>query len=208
MSLSEFLQTFNNPTGGNVYRIDPVNYFRVALKYIPDDTTVNHNKIFGFKTDYDITPFIQSIELPSISITNDTAADTIVGSIQTHKMYITPSEQTFRVSLINTKYPLVENWLYPWLREITQPEWNYADYPYTKAEFIIDMTEHNNVKYVLNGCRPTALPSFPPTHELTSKLTREVTFTFDYFWVETSADVNNESLIKSLATKLTKTIGL
>jgi len=205
MSLAKFLSTFNNVKGSNVYSIDPLNFFAVDITY-SEGSSVKHTDLIG---DTELGLFIQSIELPTLTVTADTAAETIVGTIQTHKMYITPSDQTFRMSIINTKHPLIENWIYPWMREVTYPEWQYKNYPYTKGEMTIDFTEHTNIKYVLNGIRPTSISPIRPTQEVDQKMTREVTFTFDYMYVLCSKEANTGSnIFRSIFQKAAKTVGL
>lgn len=204
MSLQQFLNTFNNIDASNYYVIDPVNFFTVDVKF---DTEMKLPV-------EDLSPFIQGINLPDFTVAQDAVTETLVGTMQMHKMFLTPTSQTFTMTLINTKAPIIENWIYPWLREVTSPNWNYANVPFTKAKFTIDLSSHANIKYVLNGVRPTNLKTIQPTHEL-GGVTRDVTFTFDYMYV--IADENMiepgfgsqiKTLARNLVSKAGKTIGL
>ena len=58
------------------------------------------------------------------------------------------------MKIVNTRVPLLERLFYPWLREISLPYWSYATQPYTTATVTVDLTKHNDVKYVFVGCRP------------------------------------------------------
>ena len=197
MALADFLNNFIS--NKKSYQIDSLNFFTIKMEFMPTDSNVRSlldsmiepkNVTAGL---YDLTMFVQNIDLPSLNIVNDTAAETIVGSIQTHKLFVTPSDQTFKMSIINTRQPLVENWLYPWLREINTPAWIYPDRPYTTAKFTIDFSGkeneyHSNVKYILNGVRPTSITPLKPTQEVNQKLDRDVTFTFDYIYIQQASE--------------------
>ena len=197
MALADFINNFISKN--KAYQIDTLNFFTIKLEFTPRNSNVKTvlDSMIGLKNAksglYDLTMFVQNVELPSLNVSNDTAAETIVGSIQTHKMFTTPSDQTFKISLINTKQPFIENWIYPWLREVTTPAWQYAGYPYTTAKFTIDFSGkaneyHSNIKYILNGARPTSLTPMRPSQEVNQKLEREVTFTFDYMYIQQTSE--------------------
>ena len=141
-------------------------------------------------------------------------ADTLIGSFQLHKLALVPDSQIFSMDIITTKAPLLENWLYPWMREITSPTWLYDNRPYTTATVIIDMTSHSNIKYVLNGVRPSNIPLIEPTNEIPQNLQRTVQFTFDFMYLlvdESLIDSSQSSILKlasSVAQKIAKTVGL
>jgi hypothetical protein len=214
MALSDFLNTFNNMKGSNAYVIDPIKTFKVNISYDAggERSNVDHEFILGL--DKDISPFIQRISMPTFTVAADTA-ETLMGNFQVHKLILTPDQQTFSMEIINTKAPLLENWLYPWMREITSPRWIYKNRPYTIAKMEIDLTSHANVKYVFNGVRPTSLPLIDPSQEVPQNITRSAVFTFDFVYLLVDQDmIKNSSasqltkLANSLVQKIAKTVGL
>lgn len=214
MALEDFLNNFNNMKGSAVYKIDPMKTFKVYFRYLPVVTDVSHNKTLNL-TDDELTMFVQHINLPNFSLASE-HAETLVGNFQFHPLALIPDSQIFSMDIITTQAPLIENWLYPWMREITSPTWRYEDFnrPYTIAKVIIDMISHSNIKYVLNGVRPSNLPLIGPTNEIPQNLQRTVQFTFDFMYLlvdDSLIDAPSTQIInfaKSLVQKIGKTVGL
>ena len=217
MPLIDFITTFNN-SNKNVYKIDPLNTFSLEfIQTYPLSNSILEKqlKTCGFSDgigefNSNLNKFVQEIDLPNFNITTDTNADTLAHTAITHKMYLNPDSQTFSLTVLNTKVPILEEVFYPWLREVQYPSWNYADYPYTTADLRINLTSHSDVSYVILSCRPTNITSYNPSHEL-GPITRSITFTFDLMYIEFSGQYTQSSL-NNLSSKLIqkglKTIGL
>lgn len=137
--------------------------------------------------------FVQEATLPNISIPSDTQADTVVGSVVTHKMAVETDSKEFSMKILNTRVSLVDRIFYPWMREISYPYWSYAQYPYTTATITIDFSEHNDIRYVFLGARPTKVESLNPTNALDTNMSRSVTFAFDFMYID-SVGKNIESI--------------
>lgn len=79
------------------------------------------------------------------------------------------------------------------MREVTLPVWSYASQPYTTADITVDFTKHNDVKYVFCGCRPKQIQSLTASQDASAgQLTRDITMIFDYMFVVSNRDVNDE----------------
>ena len=158
--------------------------------------------------------FVQEATLPNISVPSDAQPDTVVGTITTHKMMVEPDQKEFSMKILNTKVSLLDRVFYPWMREISYPYWSYSTSPYTKATITIDFSSHNDIKYVFLGSRPTKIESLNPTNALDTNMSRSVTFTFDFMYID-STGKNIESVKdtifntgRSIINKAASTIGL
>ena len=152
----------------------------------------------------DITYFTQSGTLPTISIPDDSPVETVIGSLKTHKMAVETDSKEFSLQILNTKVSLIDRIFYPWMREISYPYWSYDEYPYTTATITIDFTDHNDIKYVFLGSRPTKIETLNPTNALDTNMARQVTFAFDFMYIS-SLGKNSESIkdtIKNSATSI------
>lgn len=158
--------------------------------------------------------FTQEATLPSISVPNDAVAETAIGTVQTHKMAVETDSKEFSLKILNTKVSLIDRVFYPWMREISYPYWSYPTHPYTKATITIDMTAHNDISYVFLGSRPTKIETLNPTNQLDTNMSRSVTFTFDFMYIESqhkNIDGIKDTLIntgKSIINRAAATIGL
>lgn len=162
----------------------------------------------------DITYFTQEGTLPSMSILPGEDSETVLGTLKTHKMALESDSKEFSLKILNTKVSLLDRVFYPWMREVSYPYWSYEDRPYTTATITIDFTDHNDIKYVFLGCRPTKIESLNPTNSLDTNMSRSVTFTFDYIYVS-SVGKNSESIkdtiknsANSIISRAASTIGL
>lgn len=203
MALQKFLNTFNNSSNKNIYAIDPLNSFDVSISFTPEDS-----KIPGLFSDcgLDIRSFgmfIQSIQIPEFNVNSDTTADTILTSIQTHKIILSPASNTITLDLINTRVPVIENIIYPWMMELRSPAWLYESRPYSVANITVSLTSHNNVSYCFLGCRPTSADAYNPSHDLPGVPTRSMSFTFDFMYLKLEEE---ESMLLSMAKKLAKNL--
>lgn len=131
--------------------------------------------------------FIQNFNIPDYDVTDDNTIETMLSKSASHMLILTPSSNTFTMSIINTNKFFIESIFYPWIEELKSPKWNYDEMPYTTAKFKLKMA-NSSMLYVFYGCRPTELELYKPTQELVSTMTRDVTFTFDYMKI---IDTNN-----------------
>lgn len=162
----------------------------------------------------DITYFTQEGTLPSISVPSGEDADTVAGMLTTHKMFVQPDTREFSLKILNTKVSLIDRIFYPWMRELSYPYWSYEDQPYETATITIDMTSHNDISYVFLGSRPIKVEALNPTNQLDTNMARNVTFAFDFMYIE-SQGKNSESIKdtivntgRSIINRAASTIGL
>lgn len=219
-SLQDFLVTYNDIKGRKAYEIDPLNTFKLYIRensHTKGETNsltnlaLDNLGITDFEEKDWLTMFVQSITTPAFNIIPDTEADTVAGSFTTHTMKLNPSGRELSLEVINTKRPIIENFFYPWLRQVQSPKWIFEEVPYATADLIVDMTEHNNLKYHFINCRPTQLETLNPKQALSQELTRTMQITFDFATVETNgkvAESNINKLVSKLINKTLKTIGL
>lgn len=209
MALADFLNTFNNINASKVYALDSAATFKVDMKYyanssVADNSSkVSHQNRLNIK---DLSPFVQDIQLPGFKVAMD-SAETLIGDFKTARLYLVPDSNEFSMRLVNTQVPLIENWIYPWMREITSSQWVYDERPYTIATVEIDAYDHSNVKYVLNGVRPSGSPTMTLTHEVPGDITRRVSFAFDFMYLKLDKSMlknSTASQITALANKLTQ----
>lgn len=128
----------------------------------------------------DLGYYIQSITVPQLRIDDGGMSETLLGKFNINGRAVVPDNNTLIMSIINTKVPLLDRIFYPWMQEVRMPFWSYQVCPYSTAMITIDMTKHNDIKYVFYGCRPTNIQTEQPTQEVDSTITRDVTFTFDF----------------------------
>lgn len=212
MALEDFLNKFNDIKGRNVCVIDPLNTFDLYFSFDRvSKIKYNFEDLCKLNSDDNFSMFVQRLNLPNFSVIGDTTADTIVANVQMHKMLLSPQSQTFTMEIINTKTPVIENIIYPWMREVQSPSWQYDEYPFTKADLTIDLTRHANIKYHMLGIRPTEADTYNPAQETNTNLVRTVTFTFDFMYVDivgSSHSYGGAKLLTKLVNKGLKSIGL
>lgn len=138
--------------------------------------------------------YCQEVTLPNLEVPQAGTSTNALGEFPITGLFVKPDSNVIQLKIVNTKVPLHERIFYPWLRETTMPFWSYDQQPYTTATITVDLTKHNDVKYVFCGCRPQKITMQQPTHDTSSpNLTRDVSFLFDYMFV-TSSLTNCESL--------------
>ncbi len=160
-----------------------------------------------FKSEQSVCPlelqlgfYIQSIVVPKLKIPDGAKIQTSLGEFSTNGNYVIPDNNNLQLDILCTKLPLHERIFYPWMREVTLPYWSYATQPYTTATITIDFNKHTDLKYVFCGCRPTSIDTIQPTQEPNGSITRQVTFLFDFMFIE-----SNDTTVESVENKLLST---
>lgn len=146
--------------------------------------------------------YIQKLTIPQIQVDGGEEVTTLVGRFPVPGNLVVPDNNNLQMEVVNVEAPVIENILYPWMRETTLPWWTYDNQPFTTANITIDFTEHSNVKYRFFGCRPTQIQLIQPDQAPNTNLTRNVQFTFDFMTVETIDAKTTE--YKGLEEKKTK----
>lgn len=144
----------------------------------------------------DVSYYVQSMSLPQLTTTDGGTIDTLMGTFPTNGNIVKPTSNSFQMTIVNTKAPLLERLFYPWMREVTLPYWSYDSQPYTTAKIVVDFKKHTDLKYVFVGCRPTNIGTIEPSQEFNSTPTRQVTMTFDYMFVNSENTVRESTLDK------------
>ena len=70
------------------------------------------------------------------------------------------------------------------MREVSLPVWSYDNQPYTTADVRIGFEKHADVGYRFVNARPSNIDTYQPSNESNTAITRQVTFIFDYLFVE------------------------
>ncbi len=135
----------------------------------------------------ELGPYVQSMSLPTMKSNGAGDVETLFGKFPLNGNAVIPENNTFTMTVLNTKLPLMEFLFYPWMREVTLPYWAYENAPYTTAEVIVDFAKHADVQYHFHGARPTAINVYEPTQEPDTTITRDVTLTFDFMTIQTSS---------------------
>ena len=144
--------------------------------------------------------YVQDITIPQLRISDGETLTTPVGNFQTNGWSVVPDNNMLQMTILNTKLPLIERIFYPWMREVTLPYWSYNDRPYTIANIVVDFNKHTDIKYVFTGCRPTQLQMINANQENDQSFKRQVTFTFDFMYIETDFDVRDDLKDKLIGT--------
>lgn len=198
----------NNLTGGLLGSImGDVDILKKREEFTADDQHVNqtfleylaaanlivgHDDWVGEKAGEAVSPLIltlglycQSVMIPNLTIPASDTSNTIIGEFPINGTVLQPDNHILKLTIINTKVPLMERIFYPWAREIVDSYWHYQTQPYTTATITVDFSKHNDTAYVFYGCRPQMLNSMQATHKNDdSNLLREVSFLFDYMSVQ------------------------
>ena len=132
----------------------------------------------------DLSYYIQNAQLPAITTQDGGTAETLYGDFPITGRYVKPQSNTFSLNFLNTKAPLIERIFYPWMREVSLPVWSYDNQPYTTADVRIGFEKHADVGYRFVNARPSNIDTYQPSNESNTAITRQVTFIFDYLFVE------------------------
>lgn len=127
--------------------------------------------------------YIQSMTLPQMTMPEAGKVPTLFGEFPVNNLYVKPDNNTFTMSILNTKVSIHDYIFYPWMREVTMPCWSYETQPYTTATVTVKFDKHSNSRCVFCGCRPSQIQSRQPTQEPTGEPTRDVTMLFDYMFI-------------------------
>lgn len=131
--------------------------------------------------------YCQEVTLPNIEVGGTTTSNSVLGDFPVTGTFVKTDTQILTLKILNTKVPLMERLFYPWLRETTLPYWSYESQPYTTATIKIDMSKHADITYVFVGCRPTKIITMDANQQQTgSNLVRDVSFQFDYMFINSS----------------------
>lgn len=144
--------------------------------------------------------YVQSMTVPVMKMEDGGIAETSLGKFPLNGRYVSPDNNTLVMSILNTKVPLLERIFYPWMRECTMPYWSYENQPYTTATITVDMTKHSDMKYVFYGCRPSQIATEQPTQEVDTTITRDITFIFDFMYVNSDLKTHESVTDKLLGT--------
>lgn len=139
--------------------------------------------------------YIQNVTLPMIKMEDGAVAETMLGKFPTSGRYVNADNNVLVMNVINTKLPLIEMIFYPWMREVTLPYWSYETAPYTTATIKVDMSKHTDIQYVFYGCRPCQLQAMTPTQEPDTTITRDVSFAFDFMFIQSANMKTSESVL-------------
>lgn len=131
--------------------------------------------------------YVQSMTLPQMTMPEAGKVPTLFGEFPVNNLYVKPDNNTFTMSILNTKVSVHDYIFYPWMREVTMPCWSYETQPYTTATVTVKFDKHANSRCVFCGCRPSSIQSRQPTQEPVGEPTRDVTILFDYMFI-TSAN--------------------
>lgn len=142
--------------------------------------------------------YVQSITVPMLKMADGGKSDTQIGSFPVNGPFVAPDNNQLTLTVINTKFPLLEMIFYPWMREVTLPYWSYESQPYTTAIVTIDMSKHTDMQYVFYGCRPQVINTMQPTQEPDSTITRDVTLLFDFMFVTSKYSTHESGVSKLL----------
>lgn len=157
----------------------------------------------------DLSYYVQNASLPQLTMPTTGNVDTSIGSFPINGTLVKPSQNTFTLTVINTKAPLMERVFYPWMREITMPFWAYNTQPYTTANITISFDKHTDLQYIFVGSRPSNIETIHPSNEASGIPTRSVTFLFDHMFVKsklsTAESVSDK--LKNIASSAVNDIG-
>lgn len=132
--------------------------------------------------------YVQSMTIPLMKMEDAGQSETMFGKFPMNGRYVSPDNNTLQMSIINTKVPLLERIFYPWMREVTLPYWSYETQPYTTATITVDLTKHSDISYVFYGCRPSQIATEQPTQEVDTTITRDVSFIFDFMYINSKLE--------------------
>lgn len=162
----------------------------------------------------DLSYYIQNAQLPAITTQDSGIAETLYGDFPITGRYVKPQSNNFSLNFLNTKAPLIERIFYPWMREVSLPVWSYNDQPYTTADVRIGFEKHADVAYRFVNARPSNIDTYQPSNESNSAITRQVTFIFDYIFVESKLKTQQDiaytgmELLKSVGSGATGILGM
>ena len=127
--------------------------------------------------------YVQDITIPQLKMAEGGKMTTLIGEFPVNGSYIVPDNTSLQMTILNTKLPLIERIFYPWMREVTLPQWSYNKQPYTTATITIDFSKHTDLQYVFCGCRPCNLQMINANQQNDQAFKRQVSFLFDFMFI-------------------------
>lgn len=127
--------------------------------------------------------YVQDITIPQLKMAEGGKTTTLIGEFPVNGSYIVPDNTSLQMTILNTKLPLIERIFYPWMREVTLPQWSYNKQPYTTATITIDFSKHTDLQYVFCGCRPCNLQMINANQQNDQAFKRQVSFLFDFMFI-------------------------
>lgn len=193
-SLKNFLTTKSTDTSPNLGDVDPYNTF--TFKFVkPSKGGYDLKNLYGQNND--LHPYIKQLTLPNASINGEQIN---IPGIQfaTHRlMPMGDSGSTIRVEFLNTVHPIIEEIIFKWMKDFTL---NSTQFPIMfksniEVGFTHSLKNHgsdktnfesdiDNYKYKYYGVRPVEMTTYNPSNEPMTEFYRNVTFAYDYFWIE------------------------
>lgn len=142
--------------------------------------------------------YCQEITVPGMEVKGGQVSQGVMGEFPINGTFVQTDSQVVSMKFLNTRVPLIERIFYPWMRETVLPYWSYETQPYTTATITIDYTKHNDCQYVFCGCRPQKVQMQQANQQASiGNLTRDVSFVFDYMFINSTL-TNCESLTDKL----------
>lgn len=142
--------------------------------------------------------YIQDITIPQLKIPDNEKSITMMGEVPINGTYIIPDTHNIQMTILNTKLPLIERIFYPWMKEVTLPYWSYTSCPYTTATITVDFNKHTDLKYIFCGCRPNYIQMIQPNQENDMTFKRQISFMFDFMFIESNMTTMTSSKDKFL----------
>lgn len=161
----------------------------------------------GIPKNTDLHEYIKQVTLPNASINGEQIN---IPGIQfaTHRlMPMGDSGSTLRVEFLNTTKPFLEEKIFKWMREYTIESTNFPKNYKSNIKIGFTHSSHSsngesdkldfksdidNYTYNYYGVRPVEMTTYKPSNEAMTEFYRNVTFAYDYFWIEGGKSSNQE----------------
>lgn len=197
-SLKTFLTTKTENNTPDFGAVDPYNTF--TFKFIKSGKYNLGNNLYG----NDIHKYIKQVTLPNASINGEQINIPGIQFATSRLMPMGDSGSTIRVEFLNTVNPILEGILFEWMKKYTLEA---DDYPANfKANIEIGFTHSSmnrkgesdkvdfsssidKYKYMYYGVRPVEMGTYNPSNEPMTEFYRNVTFTYDYFWIDKASNI-------------------
>lgn len=191
---SNTLRQFYNRMGVNatyfadksVFKLAKQYYFNLAFDFKPANSNIRTllSKALSTSDTDDLKYLVQSVEIPNFrSFRAEELHTTEVGNNSPAGLVVTPSDNQFTISFLNTEYSIHEHVLYYWMKESVDNKWSYAERPFTKANVEIRMLDSKTSEpiygYKFYGVYPHEIETANPNHSSDTPMTRTAIFNFD-----------------------------
>lgn len=155
---------------------------------------------------FDLTPFVQSVQLPEIGTSTNPDVDTLLGTMKVGAFspYSSDGGREITFTLLDTQYSVLDAIFYPWLKMIGNSKWyssitamseHSTPYPICTVEVSTPMRFYpagkssiGNYVYEYIGARPKTYDIPEINNEGRSSLTRRLTMFCDLVLVDMQAD--------------------